>query len=159
MERQLAEPTQRQRVIDSVADLRAACDADEVMLMAPQAVGAPHLTIDEQLVLLPLLDHRHPANGHAVQPQPVLDPGSLSHLDGLVLQQAKAQPRRRDQLEVGRSGEELEYLLERAGDYLRALQSVGTRSGTAGTHRSYGTAVGQGAPTLVNDDWQRSHSA
>src|SRR5581483_3842113 len=71
------------------------------------------------------LDPRDPAQGYPVQAQPVLDQRAGAHLQRLGGEQAEPEPRRRDPLEVPGAGKEPEYLVDRPGHELLAVQMVG----------------------------------
>ena len=59
--------------------------------------------------------------------QAILDQRAQSHLDWLGTQQAEAEPRRRDPLQVVGLGEEGEHVIERPGDELLAIELVDSR--------------------------------
>ena len=92
--------------------------------VVPQRVGPLDLLVDEAIRRLPRRDLRQPADRHAVHAQPVADQRALAHGDRPGRDDAKAQQRGRQRLEVARVGEEPEHLLERAGQALLALKDV-----------------------------------
>ena len=105
-------------VADLVADSSALPMSLERVGVMPEPVWALELHVDESLPRLPGLDAGQPAHGDMVQPEPVLDEGAAGHLDWLRGDDAKAQPRGRDPLEVGGVRVELEDVLWRAGNDL-----------------------------------------
>src|SRR5215210_3065326 len=122
--RQLAQGPERQRVVHHVPNERAVAVRLEAVRVVPQPVGAAQLDVDEAPPWLPHLDARQPANRQPVQPQPVLDQGARPHLDPPRRGDPKAQPARRDRLEVVRVCEESEHLAGTAGHPLRALDQM-----------------------------------
>jgi hypothetical protein len=121
---QLPQRAQREGVAHLIADACSPFMRRERMGMVPEPVGALHLDVDEALAGLPCLDPRQPAYGDVVQPEPVLDQGAGPHLDRLRGEDPKSQPTRRDLLEVGRVGIELEDLLGRARKDLLTKEDV-----------------------------------
>ena len=93
------------------------------MPVVPQPVRTANLPVDESALGLELLDHRHPAQRDTVEAEPIADVSARPDRVGL-LEDLKAQPRWRDELEVPGAGEELEHLGKRPRDVLLALQVV-----------------------------------
>ena len=83
----------------------------EAVGVAPQRVGPGALLVDEAVRRLPVGDLRQPAHRDAADAQPVADQRPLAHRDRLGRDDAKAQQRRRQRLEVARRREEVEHLL------------------------------------------------
>ena len=69
--------------------------------MNPQPVRTLNLFIHESAVRVPQGNPCSPREGNAEQPQPVIDPGSLSHLNGLGGRNVKVEFRRRDAFKIG----------------------------------------------------------
>jgi hypothetical protein len=121
---QVAERAERQCVAHSVANACAVGVSVECMGVVPEPVWPLHLDVDEALARLPALDASQPANGHAVQAQPVLDHRSRGHRNRPWRDDVKPEPRWRDALEVRGVGVELEDLTRGSGDDLLASKNV-----------------------------------
>ena len=121
---QRAERSERQRVVDDVADLRSPVVGFELVPVMPEAIGAAHLAVHEAAAGMPFLDARHPSQRHAVQAQPVFDARALAHLDRLLGEDLEAQPGRGQRLEVARPREEVEHRVGFSGNDLLAHQAL-----------------------------------
>src|SRR5579885_2896187 len=107
-----------------VRDERAAADGAELVAVVPEPVRPLHLHVVERPPGLPELDPGGPAQGDPVQVKPILDQRAGAHLRRLWRSQAEPEPRRRDALEVARTGEEGEHLVDRARYELLAVEVV-----------------------------------
>ena len=107
---ELAEWTERQLVLDAVANQRSARRIRERVRMPPAAVGALRLHIHEPRFRRERLDERAPAEPQAEERELVVDGRAGAHRDRLRAADLEVQRFRRDALEVGRVGEEGEHL-------------------------------------------------
>ena len=108
----LRESAPERRVLDPVDDRGAIASIDEEMLVAPQPVGPPDLTVDEAMGRLPDLDLRPPPQRDAAPVDAVVDEGARVHRDRIPGEDLEAEPWRGQFFEVSGLGEEAENLGE-----------------------------------------------
>src|SRR5215218_157784 len=139
-QRRCPEQAERQRPAHGVAHQRRARIAwvrGELVRVVPQAVGAAELGVDEADAWFPRLDARQPAHRHTVQLQAVGDQGPDLHRDRLGGDHTKAQPRRRDRLEIARGRKEVEDLLRRTWKRLLTCQQMRAHAGSTNAVRGW----------------------
>jgi len=68
-------------VVHVIGDLRAAVLGDEAMFVAPEAIGAVELFVDEAVRGIPGGDFAFPGNGDAVEAEFVADVDAGAHFD------------------------------------------------------------------------------
>ena len=111
----------RDAVPDVVEDLSPAADRRQAVRVLPQRVRPGDLHVGEAARRSPVSDLGLPRDRYTEQPQPVAELGS-SLEPGRCVDDAEAQPGRRDRLEVARIGEEGERRVEWPADDLRPLE-------------------------------------
>ena len=102
-------------ILDLIADGRAVVVWRKDVLVHPKRVGPFHLAVDEAVRRLPNSDLALPAQRNAAQPQPVIEQCPFLNLDIGRRQYFKAQPRRREALEISRIGKKFENPVKRLG--------------------------------------------
>jgi len=132
---QAPEQAEGQLVLHAVSHLGPAGHRPELVPVVPAAIWSRHHPVGECRVLHVLRDHRLPAEGHAVEPQAVLDARALADLGVADGRDPEVQPGRRERAEIVGVLEEPERLGERPRQELAALQDV-AQSGRYGTTRS-----------------------
>ena len=77
------EPAAEDGVVDVVGDLSAVVLGDEAMFVAPEAIGAAELFVDEAMRRIPGGDFALPEDGDAVEAEFVADVRTGIHHDGV----------------------------------------------------------------------------
>lgn len=113
------------RVVHVVGNLCAAILCDEAVFVAPKAVGAAELFIDEAIGRLPCGDFAFPRDGDAVEAEVVADVGTRFHHDGVGRDDVEFEEGRSEAFEIVGVGEKGEDFVDGAGEEDGALDGEG----------------------------------
>ena len=102
-------------VVDVVGDLGAVVLGDEAVFVAPEAVGAAELFVDEAVRRFPGGDFAFPGDGDAVEAEFVADARARMHGDWGGSDDVEFQECRSEAFEIVSVGEEGEDFVDRAG--------------------------------------------
>ena len=103
-------------VVDVIGDLGAAVLWDEAMFVAPEAVGAAELFVDEAVGRIPRGDFAFPGDGDSVEAKLVADARAGLHFDGIRSDDVEFEEGRSEALEIVGVGEEGEDFVDGAGE-------------------------------------------
>jgi len=119
-----AERTAKVGVLDAVAAEGAGFDLFKGVFVAPEAVGAADLLVDEAERGVPRGDAGAPTDGQGVEAEAVVDQGALAHLDRQRGKDVEVEEGRGEAFEVGGVGEEGEDGVNRAGENERGREDA-----------------------------------
>ena len=112
-------------VVNVVGDLCAAVLRDEAVFVAPEAVGAAELFVDEAVRRIPCGYFAFPRNGEAVEVEFVADVRAGAHFDWVGSDDAEFEEGRSEAFEVVGVGEEGEDFVDGAGEEDGAVDGEG----------------------------------
>ncbi len=116
-------------VVDVIGDLGAVILGDEAMFVAPEAVGAAKLFVDEAVRRFPGGDFAFPRDGESVEAKFVLDAGAGVHRDWGGSDDVEFQEGWSEALEIAGVGEEGEDVVDGAGEEDGAVDGEGFHGG------------------------------
>jgi len=112
-------------VVDVVGDFGAAVLGDEAVFVAPEAIGAAELFVDETVRRVPGGDFAFPGDGDAVDAEFVADVRAGFHHDGIGSDDLEFEEWRSEKLEIVGVGEEGEDFVDGAGEEDGAVDGEG----------------------------------
>jgi hypothetical protein len=115
-------------VVDVVGDLGAVVLGDEAVFVAPEAVGAAELFVDEAVRGIPGGDFAFPGDGEAVEAEFVADVCAGTHDDGVGSGHLEFEEGWSEAFEVVGVGEEGEDFVDGAGEEDGAVDGEGFHS-------------------------------
>ena len=138
-------------VVDVIGDLGAVVLGHEAVFVAPEAVGAAELFVDEAVRRVPGSDFAFPRDGDAVEAQFVADVRAGFHHDGVGSDDAEFEECRSEAFEIVGIGEEGEDFVDGAGEEDGAVDGEGFHLGLDEClMRSGGAVVGVVSESIRN---------
>ena len=116
-------------VVDVIGDLGAVILGDEAVFVAPEAIGAAELFVDEAVRRFPGSDFAFPGDGESVEAEFVLDARAGMHRDWRGSDDVEFQECRSEAFEVVGVGEEGEDFVDGAGEEDGAVDGEGFHVG------------------------------
>ena len=112
-------------VVDVIGDLSAVVLGDEAVFVAPEAVGAAKLFVNEAMRRIPGGDFAFPEDGDAMEAEFVAEVGAGFHHDGIGSDDLEFEEWRSEKFEIVGVGEEGEDFVDGAGEEDGAVDGEG----------------------------------